>query len=124
MTLRVRLVRWVLANTFLAGISFLCAGGVNQPTLRLYLVAFGLMDFISILVINPALARERSAASLRRRRSSSSPGCERFVLGDGRFRGPRCGKASLDIPISQTNAAWRHSSYLLRPTLFKSGRWP
>ena len=60
MTLRIRLVRWFLANALLAGISFLCAGGVNQPTLRLYLVAFGLMDFISILVISPALARERS----------------------------------------------------------------
>jgi len=61
MNLRLRLVRWLLANVLLAGISFLCAGGVNQPTLRLYLVAFGLMDFISILVISPALARERSA---------------------------------------------------------------
>jgi len=61
MTLRIRLVRWFLANAFLAGISFLCAGGVNHPTLRLYLVAFGLMDFICILVISPALAGERSA---------------------------------------------------------------
>lgn len=61
MNLRVRLIRWVLANALLAGISFLCAGGANQPTLKLYLVAFGLMDFISILVISPALARERSA---------------------------------------------------------------
>ena len=60
MTLRIRLVRWFLANALLAGISFLCAGGANQPTLRLYLVAFGVMDFISILTINPALARERS----------------------------------------------------------------
>jgi protein-S-isoprenylcysteine O-methyltransferase Ste14 len=60
MSLRMRLLRWVLANTLLAGISFVCAGGLNQPTLRLYLIAFGLMDFISILVISPALARERS----------------------------------------------------------------
>jgi protein-S-isoprenylcysteine O-methyltransferase Ste14 len=61
MTLRLRLVRWSLANALLAGISFLCTGGVNQPTVTLYLVAFGLIDFISILVISPALARERSA---------------------------------------------------------------
>ncbi len=60
MSLRTRLIRWVSANTLLAGISFACAGGLNQPTLRLYLFAFGLMDFIGILVINPALARERS----------------------------------------------------------------
>ena len=60
MTLRLRLVRCFLANALLAGISFLCAGGVNQPTVRLYLVAFGVMDFINILTINPVLARERS----------------------------------------------------------------
>ena len=60
MTQRIRLVRWFLANALLAGISFLCAGGANQPALRLYLVAFGVMDFINILTINPALARERS----------------------------------------------------------------
>ncbi len=60
MTLRIRLVRWFLANALLAGISFLCAGGANQPALRLYLVTFGVMDFINILTINPALARERS----------------------------------------------------------------
>lgn len=60
MTLRIRLVRWFLANALLAGISFLCAGGANQPALRLYLVAFGVMDFINILTINPVLARERS----------------------------------------------------------------
>ena len=63
MTLRIRLVRWFLANALLAGISFLCAGGANQPALRLYLVAFGVMDFINILTINPALARERSEPS-------------------------------------------------------------
>jgi protein-S-isoprenylcysteine O-methyltransferase Ste14 len=60
MTLRIRLVRWFLANALLAGISFLCAGGANQPALGLYLVAFGVMDFINILTINPGLARERS----------------------------------------------------------------
>jgi protein-S-isoprenylcysteine O-methyltransferase Ste14 len=60
MTLRIRFVRWFLANALLAGISFLCAGGANQPALRLYLAAFGVMDFINILTINPALARERS----------------------------------------------------------------
>ena len=49
-----------MATVLLAAISFLCAGGVNQPALRLYLVAFGFMDFISILVISPALAKERS----------------------------------------------------------------
>ncbi|MFZ0962055.1 MAG: isoprenylcysteine carboxylmethyltransferase family protein [Terriglobia bacterium] len=60
MSLSVRLIRWVLANALLAGISFLCAGGLSQPTLKLYLIAFGIMDFIGILVINSALAAERS----------------------------------------------------------------
>ena len=88
MTLRIRLVRWFLANALLAGISFLCAGGANQPALRLYLVAFGVMDFINILTINPALARERSEPGFRRRRSSSSIGCERLVRCDSRIRRP------------------------------------
>ena len=88
MTLRIRLVRWFLANALLAGISFLCAGGANQPTLRLYLVAFGVMDFINILTINPALARERSEPASEGTDPAVRLDCERLVRCDSRIRRP------------------------------------
>ena len=60
MSLRIRLVRWVMANAVLAGIAFLCAGSVSLPTMRVYLVTFATMGLASTLTINPELAKERS----------------------------------------------------------------
>ena len=59
MTLRLRLVRWFLANALLTGIVFLCAGSVSLPTLRAYLVVFAAVGLVSTLTINPDLERER-----------------------------------------------------------------
>lgn len=56
MNLRVRLIRWILANGLLAGIAFVCAGSMSLPMLRAYLVAFAILDLISLLVINHDLA--------------------------------------------------------------------
>ena len=61
MTLRMRLVRWFLANALLAGIAFLCAGGRESADREAISGRVWVMDFISILAISPALARERSA---------------------------------------------------------------
>jgi len=63
MSLGLRLIRWALADALLAGIAFLCAGRLNSPNLKLYLVAFALTDLVSTVVINPDLARERSHPS-------------------------------------------------------------
>lgn len=60
MTLRVCLFRWLLANIVLAGITFLCAGSVRLPTLRVYLVAFAAVGLVSTLTVKPDLAKERS----------------------------------------------------------------
>ena len=60
MTLGMRIIRWGLANSFLTGITFLCAGGFRQPALRRYLLVNATLDFVSTLMINPALASERS----------------------------------------------------------------
>ena len=60
MTLRVCLFRWLLANAVLAGITFLCAGSVRLPTLRVYLVAFAAVGLVSTLTVKPDLAKERS----------------------------------------------------------------
>lgn len=60
MNLGVRLIRWLAATAVLAGTSIFCAGGVSVPALQLYLVVFGATDFITAIVIDPALAMERS----------------------------------------------------------------
>jgi protein-S-isoprenylcysteine O-methyltransferase Ste14 len=60
MTLGARLTRWLLANAFLAGLAFLFAGNASLPMLRVYQVVFGVMGLISLVVINPDLAQERS----------------------------------------------------------------
>jgi pheromone shutdown protein TraB len=56
MTLRVCLFRWALANTVLAGITFLCARSVRLPTLRVYLVAFAAVGLVSTLTVKLDLA--------------------------------------------------------------------
>jgi protein-S-isoprenylcysteine O-methyltransferase Ste14 len=99
MNLRLRLVRWLLANVLLAGISFLCAGGVNHPTLRLYLVAFGLMDFISILVISPALARERSAPGSEGADSAVRPAASILFVATVVFGALDAGRLHLTFPF-------------------------
>ena len=101
MTLRIRLVRWFLANALLAGISFICAGGVNQPTLRLYLVVFGLMDFISILVISPALARERSAPGSEGADPAVRPAASILFVATVVFGALDAGRLHLTFPFSR-----------------------
>jgi len=59
MTLRLRLVRWFLANALLTGIVFLCRGGGSLPTLKAYLVAFAAVGLVSTLTIKPELEKER-----------------------------------------------------------------
>ena len=104
MTLRIRLVRWFLANALLAGISFLCAGGVTPADIEA--ISRGLCaDGISKHSDHQAgLWRGNEASRLQKEPIQQFDRCERLVHGDGRFRGPRCGKASLDIPISQRSA--------------------
>jgi protein-S-isoprenylcysteine O-methyltransferase Ste14 len=59
MTLRLRLVRWFLANALLAGIALTCAGSMRLPMLRVYLVAFAAVGLVNTLTINPELEKER-----------------------------------------------------------------
>ena len=105
MTLRIRLVRWFLANALLAGISFLCAGSVKHADVEAISRRFCAVGFISILT-------DQAGSGERTKRSQASEGtdpavrhgCEHLVRCDSRFRRPRCGKASLDIPIFQRSA--------------------
>ena len=60
MTLRVCLFRWLLANAVLAGITFLCAGSLRLPTVRVYLVVFAAVGLVSILSVKSDLTKERS----------------------------------------------------------------
>jgi protein-S-isoprenylcysteine O-methyltransferase Ste14 len=60
MNLSVRIIRWGLANSLLAGIAFVCAGGLTQSVLPQYLFAYAILDLVSALAVRPALASERS----------------------------------------------------------------
>jgi len=60
MSLGMRLIRWSLANAVIAGIEFACAGSMNKPALRRYLLAYAILELVSTLMIRPAIASERS----------------------------------------------------------------
>jgi protein-S-isoprenylcysteine O-methyltransferase Ste14 len=60
MTLGTRLTRWLLANAFLSGLAFLCAGTSKLSMMWAYLEVFAVMGLASALAISPELAAERS----------------------------------------------------------------
>jgi protein-S-isoprenylcysteine O-methyltransferase Ste14 len=60
MSLGMPIIRWGVANALLGGIASLCAGSFAEPALSRYLLVYAVLDLVSTLVINPALAGERS----------------------------------------------------------------
>lgn len=59
MNLGMRLIRWGLANALLAGISFLCAGGITRPSITRFLLVYAVSDLVTTLAITSTLASER-----------------------------------------------------------------
>ncbi len=99
--LRIRLVRWFLANALLAGISFLCAGGAKQLALRQYLGAYALMDLINMLTINPALARERSEPGSEGADPAVRPIASAFFVATVAFGALDVGRLHWTFPFSK-----------------------
>lgn len=66
MTRTMPLVRWLLSTSVLSGILFLCAGGMNNPMLNVYLALFAASGLIVAIVADPSLDRERRNPNLGR----------------------------------------------------------
>ncbi len=101
MSLSVRLIRWVLANALLGGISFLCTGDMNQYSLRLYLFTFAFIDFISVLVISPDLAKERSEPGSKGADSAVRPVASALFVATVAFGALDMGRLHWTFPSSE-----------------------
>ena len=54
------LLRWGLITTSLSGLLFLAAGTSHTPSLRAYLALFSAWQLVTMLAVDPRLARERA----------------------------------------------------------------
>lgn len=70
------LTRWAVLTTLLAGLLFLAAGTTQIPILWAYLAVFSVMLLVTMLAVDPGLAKERTHPA-----AAGRDGSERFGAG-------------------------------------------
>ena len=80
MTRMMPLARWFLSTSVLSGILFLCAGGVNNPMLNIYIAVFAASGLIVAIVADRSLDGERRDPGLGAIDSGSRVGASLLFL--------------------------------------------